>query len=210
MLFLDELPEFGQQVLEVMRQPLEDRTVTISRAQGTITYPANFMLVTAMNPCPCGFYGRSDEGMHVLANRRVSRYQKRISGPLLDRIDIFVEVPRVDYEKLSSDVVGEKSEMVRAARRTRAEGAVGAIRRARAFICNAEMTPTEVREYCQAKLDEQAQSLLRLAMAQLALSARAFHRILKLARTIADMAESADIASAHLAEAIQYRQRVRG
>ena len=139
----------------------------------------------------------------------MSRYQKRISGPLLDRIDIFVEVPRVDYEKLSSDAVGEKSDVVRArvehARQIQSARFIGS-----RFICNAEMTPTEVREYCQANLDEQSQSLLRLAMAQLALSARAFHRILKLARTIADMADAPDIASAHLAEAIQYRQRVRG
>ena len=139
----------------------------------------------------------------------MSRYQKRISGPLLDRIDIFVEVPRVDYEKLSSGDVGEKSDAVRCrvehARRVQAARFSGS-----RFICNAEMTPTEVREYCQAGLDEQSHSLLRLAMAQLALSARAFHRILKLARTIADMAESADIAPVHLAEAIQYRQRLRG
>jgi magnesium chelatase family protein len=195
-------------VLEVMRQPLEDRTVTISRAQGTITYPANFMLVTAMNPCPCGFYGDPTKEC-TCSESTVSRYQKRISGPLLDRIDIFVEVPRVDYEKLSSDTVGEKSEVVRA-RVEHARQVQSARFKGSRFICNAEMTPTEVREYCQAGLDEQAQSLLRLAMAQLALSARAFHRILKLARTIADMADSPDIASAHLAEAIQYRQRVRG
>jgi magnesium chelatase family protein len=139
----------------------------------------------------------------------VSRYQKRISGPLLDRVDIFVEVPRVEYEKLSSDTIGETSAVVRA----RVEEARH-IQQARfagsRFIANAEMTPTEVREHCQAKIDEQAQSLLRLAMAQLSLSARAFHRILKLARTIADMAGSDAIAPQHLAEAIQYRQRVRG
>ncbi len=139
----------------------------------------------------------------------MSRYQKRISGPLLDRIDIFVEVPRVDYEKLASETTGEPSEVVRervqAARRRQTARFVGT-----RFAANAEMTPTEVREYCQSRLDEQAQSLLRLAMAQLSLSARAFHRILKLARTIADMAESDGIASQHLAEAIQYRQRVRG
>jgi magnesium chelatase family protein len=207
-LFLDELPEFGRQVLEVMRQPLEDRTVTISRAQGTITYPANFMLVAAMNPCPCGFYGDPTKEC-ACSESTVSRYQKRISGPLLDRIDIFVEVPRVDYEKLASETAGEPSEMVRervqAARRRQT-----ARFRGTRFAANAEMTPSEVREYCQSRLDEQAQSLLRLAMAQLSLSARAFHRILKLARTIADMAESEGIASQHLAEAIQYRQRVRG
>ncbi|HEY8173273.1 MAG TPA: YifB family Mg chelatase-like AAA ATPase [Dehalococcoidia bacterium] len=207
-LFLDELPEFGQQVLEVMRQPLEDRTVTISRAQGTITYPANFMLVAAMNPCPCGFYGDPTKECSC-SESTVSRYQKRISGPLLDRIDIFVEVPRVDYEKLASETLGETSDVVRdrveAARQVQTKRFDGS-----RFTCNAEMTPTEVRTFCQANLDEKAQSLLRLAMAQLSLSARAFHRVLKLARTIADMASSDDIESVHLAEAIQYRQRVRG
>ncbi len=207
-LFLDELPEFGQQVLEVMRQPLEDRTVTISRAQGTITYPANFMLVAAMNPCPCGFYGDPTKECSC-SESSVSRYQKRISGPLLDRIDIFVEVPRVDYEKLASETEGESSSEVRdrvqQARQRQTARFAGT-----RFVANAEMTPTEVREFCQSRTDEQAQALLRLAMAQLSLSARAFHRILKLARTIADMAQSETIASQHLAEAIQYRQRVRG
>src|SRR6185437_1637086 len=112
-LFLDELPEFGQQVLEVLRQPLEDRCVTISRAQGSITYPANFMLVAAMNPCPCGFYDDPTKECSC-SESTVSRYQKRISGPLLDRVDIFVEVPRVEYEKLSSDTIGETSAVVRA------------------------------------------------------------------------------------------------
>jgi magnesium chelatase family protein len=207
-LFLDELPEFGQQVLEVMRQPLEDRTVTISRAHGTITYPANFMLIGAMNPCPCGFYGDPTRAC-TCSESTVSRYQKRISGPLLDRIDIFVEVPRVDYEKLSSEAEGEPSatvrdrvEYTRAAQSARFAGT--------RFMCNAEMMPAEVREHCQAKLDDQAAALLRVAMTQFALSARGFHRILKLARTVADMAGSDAIASSHLAEAIQYRQRVRG
>ena len=207
-LFLDEFPEFGQQVLEVMRQPLEDRTVTISRAQGTITYPANFMLVAAMNPCPCGYYGDPTREC-TCSESTVSRYQKRISGPMLDRIDIFAEVPRVDYEKLSSAAVGETSAAVRD-RVEYTRGLQAERFRGTRFTCNAEMTPAEVREHCQSKLDDQSQQLLRLAMTQLSLSARAFHRILKLARTIADMAGSDVIASAHLAEAIQYRQRVRG
>ena len=139
----------------------------------------------------------------------ITRYQKRISGPLLDRIDIFVEVPRVEYDKLSSDAMGEPSRTVRerveAARSVQTERFAGT-----RFICNAEMTPTEVRQHCQSRLDEQAQSLLRLAMAQLSLSARSFHRVLKLARTIADMAEAETISSHHLEEAIQYRQRTRG
>ena len=207
-LFLDELPEFAQQVLEVMRQPLEDGMVTISRAQGTVTYPANFMLVCAQNPCPCGYAGDMTKECSC-SESTITRYQKRISGPLLDRIDIFVEVPRVEYEKLSSDATGETSETVR----ERVEDA-RQLQRARfdgtRFVCNAEMTPTEVREFCQTRLDEQAQSLLRLAMAQLSLSARSFHRILKLARTIADMDAAEIIASHHIAEAVQYRQRVRG
>jgi len=202
-LFLDELPEFGHAVLEVLRQPLEDKVITISRAQGSVTFPANFMLVGAMNPCPCGYYGDPFKQCTCLPSL-VSRYQKRISGPFLDRVDIFVEVPHIDYEKLADDRLGEKSERVRA----RVEAA-RSIQRARfegtRLACNAEMTPTEVREFCQ--VEESAQSLLKAAMKQLYLSARAFHRILKLARTIADL-EKADIIKAHhLAEAIQYRLR---
>ncbi|MPZ24740.1 MAG: YifB family Mg chelatase-like AAA ATPase [Dehalococcoidia bacterium] len=204
-LFLDELPEFGHAVLEVMRQPLEDRLVTISRAQGTLTFPANFMLVGAMNPCPCGYFGDSGRAC-TCSDGAVARYQKRISGPLLDRIDIFIEVPRVDFEKLSSDGYGESS----AAVRSRVEEA----RKKQGFrfsesrlTCNAEMTPVEVREFCQNVLDDASRSLLRLAMDQLSFSARSFHRILKLARTIADLDASTSIESRHLAEALQYRQR---
>jgi len=207
-LFLDELPEFSAQVLEVLRQPVEDRVVTIARAHSTVTFPANFMLVSAMNPCPCGYFGDATKECSC-SNSTVSRYQKRISGPLLDRIDIFVEVPRVDYEKLAATTTGEPSSAVRerveAARRVQAARFVDS-----RLLCNAEMMPTEVRRFCQSVLDEQAQSLLRLAMNQLGLSARAFHRVLKLARTIADMAGSERIMPPHLAEAIQYRQRVRG
>jgi magnesium chelatase family protein len=207
-LFLDELPEFGQQTLEVMRQPLEDRCVTISRAQGTITYPANFMLVAAANPCPCGYAGDPTHDC-TCSGSTITRYQKRVSGPLLDRIDIFVEVPRVEYEKLAGEGGGEMSEIVRErvedTRRMQVARFEG-----RGLLCNAEMSATEVREFCQARMDEQAQSILRLAMAQLSLSARAFHRILKLARTIADMEPSDMLHSHHLAEAIQYRQRVSG
>jgi magnesium chelatase family protein len=207
-LFLDELPEFGQQTLEVMRQPLEDRCVTISRAQGTITYPANFMLVGACNPCPCGYAGDPTREC-ACSHATITRYQKRISGPLLDRIDIFVEVPRVEYEKLAGEGGGETSEMMRErvedARRVQL-----ARLQPKGLLCNAEMSAAEVREHCQARMEEQAQSLLRLAMAQLSLSARSFHRILKLARTIADMEPSETIRANHLAEAVQYRQRVAG
>jgi magnesium chelatase family protein len=138
----------------------------------------------------------------------VIRYQKRISGPLLDRIDIFTEVPRVEYEKLASEGTGEPSDAIRE-RVARARDTQRARLASTRLICNAEMTPTEVRRFCQTALDEQAQSLLRLAMAQLSLSARSFHRVLKLSRTIADMSGSEAISSAHVAEALQYRQRVR-
>jgi magnesium chelatase family protein len=204
-LFLDELPEFGQAGLEVLRQPMEDRVITISRAHGTVTFPSNFMLVAAMNPCPCGFYGDPTKEC-TCSESTVSRYQRRISGPLLDRIDIFVEVPRVEYDKLSAVVGGEPSETVRQRVET-ARRRQGARFDGSRIACNAEMTPTGVREHCQDCLTEPAKALLRLAMNQLSLSARAFHRTLKLARTIADLAGSDTIETQHVAEAVQYRQR---
>jgi len=202
-LFLDELPEFGHAVLEVLRQPLEDKVITISRAQGSVTFPSNFMLVGAMNPCPCGYYGDPFKQC-TCSLSMVSRYQQRVSGPFLDRVDIFVEVPRIDYEKLADDRLGEPSEKVQA-RVTAARNIQQERFQGTGLTCNAETTPAEVREFCQ--VEESAQGLLKAAMKQLYLSARAFHRILKLARTIADL-EKADIIKAHhLAEAIQYRPR---
>jgi magnesium chelatase family protein len=202
-LFLDELPEFGHSLLEVLRQPLEDKMVTISRAQGTVTFPANFMLVGAMNPCPCGYYGDSFQQC-TCSPGLVSRYQRRISGPFLDRVDIFAEVPRIDYEKLTDDRLGELSTTVqarvKAARDRQLKRFDGT-----SLTCNAEMKPTEIREFCQ--VEEAAQGLLKAAMKQLYLSARAFHRILKLARTIADLESSDTIKTHHVAEAIQYRPR---
>lgn len=205
-LFLDELPEFGRSLLEVLRQPLEDKVITISRAQGSATFPTNFMLVGAMNPCPCGYYGDSFRQCTCPLSL-VSRYQRRISGPFIDRVDIFVEVPHIDYEKLTDDRLGEKSEKVRA--RVAAARSLQSQRfKGTKLIANAEMMPTEVREFC--RTEESAQSLLKAAMKQLFLSARAFHRILKLGRTIADL-ENADIIKAHhVAEAIQYRPRKMG
>ncbi len=214
-LFLDELPEFGMRVLEVLRQPLEDKVVTISRAQGSLTFPASFQLVAAMNPCPCGYYGDPVKPC-TCSSQVVTKYQKRISGPLLDRIDIHVEVPRVEYEKLSEARTGEPSaavrERVEAARdrqRVRfADGTGGQLSpkgMLSAPTCNADMRPAEVRKFCA--LDETGQALMKTAMAQMQLSARAYHRVLKLARTVADLAGSESIAPPHLAEAIQYRPR---
>ena len=207
-LFLDELPEFGTRVLEVMRQPMEDKVVTISRAQGSLTFPANFQLVGAMNPCPCGYYNDPVKPC-TCSQGVVTKYQKRISGPLLDRIDIHIEVPRVEYEKLSDTRAGEKSAVIRerveAARQHQRErfmsgGFTGDI------TCNADMHLAEIKQYCM--LDEDSSLLIKAAINQLQLSARAYHRVLKLARTIADLAGKEAISMSHLAEALQYRPRM--
>jgi len=205
-LFLDELPEFSHTSLEALRQPMEDGLVTISRAQGTLSFPAKFMLVGAMNPCPCGFATDPDKEC-TCTQTSVVRYQRKLSGPLLDRIDIHVEVPRVDYDKLIGTVAPENSASIRqrtdAARRVQLTRFTGTRR-----TSNAEMGPKEVREYCP--VEPAAQSLLKAAVSQLHLSARAFHRTLKLARTVADLAGSEVLSPAHVAEAIQYRPRQLG
>ncbi|MDP2930985.1 MAG: ATP-binding protein [Chloroflexota bacterium] len=175
----------------------------VLQTQGSVTFPANFMLVGAMNPCPCGFYGDPFRKC-TCPSSLVSRYQKRISGPFLDRVDIFIEVPHIDYEKLADDRLGEKSDKVQA-RVTTARKIQRQRFRDTRLNSNADMTPTEVREFC--RVEESAQSLLKAAMKQLYLSARAFHRILKLARTIADLENVETIKAHHLAEAIQYRPR---
>jgi magnesium chelatase family protein len=202
-LFLDELPEFGHSLLEVLRQPLEDKIVTISRAQGRVTFPSSFMLVGAMNPCPCGYYGDPFRKC-TCPSGLVSRYQQRISGPFIDRVDIFVEVPHIDYEKLADNRRGETSAKVQA---RVSEARDRQLRRFRGtpLTSNAEMTPAEIRDLC--KIDDAAQGLLQAAMKQLYLSARAFHRILKLSLTIADLEDSDVIKAQHIAEAIQYRPR---
>lgn len=206
-LFLDELPEFNSRAIEVMRQPMEDKVVTISRAQGSLTFSANFQLIAAMNPCPCGYYGDSRKAC-TCAPATVTKYQKRISGPMLDRIDIHIEAPRVDYDKLSNDRLGEPSAAIRA--RVQAARDIQNARfssdETSNIVCNADMRVAEVRKFC--KLDETGDSLIRAAMSQMNLSARAYHRLLKLARTIADLAGSETIQPPHLAEALQYRPKL--
>jgi magnesium chelatase family protein len=221
-LFLDELPEFGPRVLEVLRQPIEDKVVTISRAQGSLTFPANFQMIAAMNPCPCGYFGDALKPC-TCSSSTITKYQKRISGPLLDRIDIHIEVPRVEYEKLSDTRSGEPSNQIQAriekARQTQRDrfnsskeqfkqeqGIPNSSLITSPLTCNADMHPSDVRLHCQ--LDETCRSLMRSAMNQLQLSARAYHRVLKLSRTIADLAHSENINPAHLAEALQYRPRI--
>jgi len=202
-LFLDEFPELGHVTLESLRQPMEDRTVTVSRVHGSVTFPASFMLVAAMNPCPCGYYGDPFKECKC-SSGEISRYHKRISGPLLDRIDIFVDVPHIDYEKLTEDKAGESADKVRT--RVKAAHKIQLERfRGMKLMCNADMTPKEVKEFCTA--EPAAQSLLRTAMKQLHLTGRAFHRILKLSRTIAELEQSNIIKTYHMAEALQYRHK---
>jgi len=201
-LFLDELPEFKRNVLEVLRQPLEDRVITISRARFTVDYPASFMLVASMNPCPCGFHNHPDKEC-TCQGGVIQRYLNRISGPLLDRIDMHVEVVPVNYEKLAGTGPAENSAAVR--KRVVQARAVQTARYATdsGIYCNAQMTPSMIRRYCH--LDETGGRLLRAAMDMRGLSARAYDRILKVARTIADLDSSEDIHPDHLSEAINYR-----
>jgi magnesium chelatase family protein len=200
-LFLDELPEFRKDVLEVLRQPLEEMRITISRALGSVTYPANVMLVAAMNPCPCGFFGDPQKEC-TCSTLHVQRYRSRISGPLLDRIDIQVEVPPVRYRELADHRAAEASAAIRA----RVDAARAAqLRRfhGRTVFCNAQMTAQDLKRFCRA--NAAADQLLESAMTKLGLSARAYTRILKVARTIADLDTAAEISAAQVAEAIQYR-----
>lgn len=201
-LFLDELPEFKRTVLEVMRQPLEDRLITISRAKFTVEYPASFMLVASMNPCPCGFYNHPEKDC-VCSPGVVQKYLNKISGPLLDRIDIHIEVVPVPFEKLSENRPTESSQVIR-------NRVVDArkIQEKRFSLnpgvhCNAQMTSKMLRKYCE--IDTAGQTILKTAMEKLGLSARAYDRILKVSRTIADLDKTEKIQTYHLAEAIQYR-----
>ena len=201
-LFLDELPEFNRSVLEVLRQPLEDRCITVSRARFSVEYPANFMLVASMNPCPCGYYNHPDRPC-LCSPGVVQRYMNRISGPLLDRIDIQIEVVPVPFEKMSEQHPSESSESIRA--RVVKARAIQETRFAsyEGIHCNAQMTSKLLREY--AVPDTAGLSLLKIAMQRLNLSARAYDRILKVSRTIADLDGSSEIESRHIAEAINYR-----
>jgi len=201
-LFLDELPEFKKDILEMLRQPMEDDSVTISRAATTLTYPARFMLVAAMNPCPCGYSGDMNHSCNCTGSE-IQRYMSRISGPLLDRIDIHISVPSVKFEELSSDTRGEKSSQVRDRVNSARQRQLSRFEKETAIYANAQMESRDVRGYC--KLDEKSQSLLELAIKQQGLSARAYDRILKVSRTIADLDGTENIEMGHVAEAIHYR-----
>ena len=206
-LFLDELTEFNKSTLEVLRQPLEDRKITISRAKYTVEYPCSFMFVASMNPCPCGYYG--DPTHHCTCTPgQISRYLSKISGPMLDRMDIHCEVPVVPFKQLSQMQLGEPSERIRErvikARRIQEERYKGT----KGIYCNAQMTERMIHQF--AEPDEQSLDMLRLAMERLSLSARAYSRILKVARTIADLEDCQRVQSHHIAEAIGYRSLDRG
>ncbi len=201
-LFLDELPEFPRSVLEVLRQPLEDGAVTIARAAGTITYPSKFMLIATQNPCPCGYAGDAQQDC-TCALSQIVRYNRKVSGPLLDRIDLIVTVNRVKHEALLQRQAAEPSKQV-ATRVTEARQIqTKRYLRSAETGSNAEMTNREIKRYCQ--LDDEASNLLKQALQQLKLSARGYMRVLKVARTIADLASSEAIATDHIAEALQYR-----
>ncbi|HEX8949206.1 MAG TPA: YifB family Mg chelatase-like AAA ATPase [Dissulfurispiraceae bacterium] len=205
-LFLDELPEFKRNVLEVLRQPLENGAVTVSRAAATVMYPAQFVLVAAMNPCPCGYFGDVAHRCTCTPGM-INRYRSKVSGPLMDRIDIHVDVPAVPYKELSLDYSGEKSSTIR---QRVTEARARQLKRLKddRIFANGQMKTRHIKKYC--RLTEDAHSLLDVAMQRLGLSARAYSRILKVSRTIADLDSSDDIHSHHAAEAIQYRTLDRG
>lgn len=200
-LFLDELPEFNKSTLEVLRGPLEDGSVTISRINSTLTYPCNFMFIASMNPCPCGYYGSSDKEC-TCTPKMINSYLGKISGPLLDRIDIHIEVKPVEYKKLNSNLKVEKSEdikrRVNLARKIQEERYKGLN-----IYSNSQLTPSMIEKYCE--LNPQCKNILESAFKKLGLSARAYGRILKVARTIADLDNKENIEAKHLAEAISYR-----
>ncbi|MCY1713068.1 YifB family Mg chelatase-like AAA ATPase [Caproiciproducens galactitolivorans] len=200
-LFLDELPEFSRSAMEVLRQPIEDGKVTISRVNGTISYPCTVMLVAAMNPCPCGYFGHPTKPCTCSAHA-VSRYLSRVSGPLLDRLDLHIEVPPVEFDEISSDEKAESSSVIKA-RVNEARSIQNARFKGTAIACNARITPDILHEVCH--LSDPGRNLLKKAFEKLGLSARAYDRILKVSRTIADLDKSEEIEPRHVAEAIQYR-----
>jgi magnesium chelatase family protein len=203
-LFLDELPEFSRQVLETLRQPLEDGVITISRAQGSLSFPARFTLIASQNPCPCG-YATDHEKQCVCSPLQISRYQKKISGPLLDRIDLHIEVPRIGFEKLNSLSLAESSLKIKERVQQARERQVFRFKND-SFNTNNEMAGKHIREHC--KLNDESISLMRQAVNQMMLSARSYYRILKTARTIADLENKDLIETGHVAEALQYRMKV--
>lgn len=200
-LFLDEIPEFRKDVLELLREPLEDGKITISRVNSTLTYPSKVMLIASMNPCPCGYYGSKDK-MCSCTNDQIAKYMNRISGPLLDRIDIHIEVQSVKYDDLSSNVPSESSESIKA-RVDKARKIQNERYKEEGIHCNSELTSELIKKYCT--IDDESKLLLKNAFEKLGFSARAHDRVLKLARTIADLDGSENILKKHLSEAIQYR-----
>jgi magnesium chelatase family protein len=205
-LFLDELSEYKKHVLEVLRQPLKDLKVTISRAASTITYPASFMIVAAMNPCPCGYFSDPKHECRCTSHQ-IHRYRSKISGALLARIDIHVEVPAVPYSALKG--IGKSESSARIRDRVAAARGIQARRFSRTKIyCNAQMNSRQIKRYCN--IDEASHRLLEIAIDKLGLSARAHNRILKIARTIADIEDRAELSERHIAEAVQYRNLDRG
>jgi magnesium chelatase family protein len=202
-LFLDELPEFPKQVTDALRQPIEDRSVTITRAHGRVTYPCSFMLVGAMNPCRCGYFGHPTQKC-TCSQADVKRYVSRISGPMLDRIDIQIELPSLSYDDLSAkSAPAESSETVRKRVTEARNFAAARMSDEKGIYCNAQMGSSQIRKYC--KTDDAAQDLLRSAYERLGMSARGYDRIMRVARTIADLDKSETIGAKHIAEAIQYR-----
>ena len=202
-LFLDEFPEFSRDVLENLRQPLEDNEVTVSRAQGSITFPAQFLMVAAMNPCPCGYLNDSIKEC-ICAPSQIIRYKRKLSGPLLDRIDLHVEVPRLKYEEMTKDGAGENSKDIR--ERVKEARAIQVSRfKNEGILTNREMSVRHIKKYCA--LDETGEKMMKNAVSSMGLSTRTYHRLLKISRTIADLEASANIKPQHLAEALQYRPR---
>ncbi|MCX6813739.1 MAG: YifB family Mg chelatase-like AAA ATPase [Candidatus Azambacteria bacterium] len=202
-LFLDEFPEFSRDVLENLRQPLEENTVTVSRAQGSLTFPAQFLMVAAMNPCPCGYLNDSIKEC-ICAPSQIIRYKRKLSGPLLDRIDLHVEVPRLKYEEMAKESFGETSKIVR--ERVSKAREIQALRfKNEGILTNREMSVKHIKKYCA--LDEMAEKMMKSAVSSMGFSTRTYHRLLKISRTIADLDNCENIKPQHLAEALQYRPR---